>query len=151
MPLQLKVRNERLADSGDSELWRQARLRWLDSTIGLDEEVFAPYTPVALQDRTATVLGRKVHFNGTGLLDSIVSTFSRNVDAVNAPDKELLAAPMAFVAQTPQGRLNWTNDSGRITSQSSGAVGWEARSHAGRIRAANARPSWNATAMPTSS
>ncbi len=67
-------------------------------------------------------------------LDSIVSTFSRNVDAVDAPEKELLAAPMAFVVETPQsGRLNWTNDSCRIASQSSGAVGWEARSHAGAL------------------
>jgi hypothetical protein len=133
MPLQLKVRNERLADSGDGELWRQSRLRWLDSTIGLDDEVFPPYTPVSLQDRTVTVLGRKVRFNGTGLLDSIVSTFSRNIDAVNAPEKELLAAPMALVVETPLGRLNWTNDSGRIASKSSGAVGWEARSRAGDL------------------
>ena len=133
LPLQLGVRNERLADSGDSELWRQSRLRWLDSTIGLDDEVFSPYTPVSLQDRAVTVLGRKVHFNGTGLLDSIVSTFSRNVDAVNAPEKELLAAPMALVVETPLGRLDWTNDSGGVVSKSSGAVAWEARSHAAAL------------------
>jgi hypothetical protein len=133
LPLQLKVREKRLADSGDSELWRQARLRWLDSTIGLDDEAFSPYTPVSLHDRTVTVLGRKLHFDGTGLPDSIVSSFSRNVDAVDAPAKELLAAPMTFVAETPLGRLTWTNDSGQMSSQSTGAVGWEARSHAGAL------------------
>jgi hypothetical protein len=133
LPVKLTVRNEQLADAGDSELWRQSRLRWLDSTIGLDDEVFPPYTRVSLQDRTATVLGRKVHFNGTGLLDSIVSTFSRNVDVADAPEKELLAAPMAFVAETSVGRLNWTNNFSRVVGKSSGAAEWEARSQAGPL------------------
>ena len=49
--LELAVSNQVLADAGDSEIWRQSRLRWLDSTIGLDDEVFAPYTPVQVEDR----------------------------------------------------------------------------------------------------
>ena len=47
--LSLTVRDKLLADAGDSDLWRQSRLRWLDSTIGLDDEVFPPYTPVTVE------------------------------------------------------------------------------------------------------
>jgi hypothetical protein len=132
--LQIVVSNQVLADAGDSEIWRQSRLRWLDSTIGLDDEVFAPYTPVQVKDRTVSVLGRDVRFNDTGLLDSIRSTFSRNVDNVAAPARELLAAPMQFVVETPSGRLSWAGTDPQILSRSSGAVVWEARSTAGPLR-----------------
>jgi hypothetical protein len=132
--LQLAVSNQVLDDAGDSDLWRQARLRWLDSTIGLDDEVFAPYTPVQVKGRTVAVLGRSVRFNEAGLLDSIRSTFSRNVDDVAAPARELLAAPMQFVVETPSGRLSWAGTDSRILSRSSGAVVWETRSTAGPLR-----------------
>jgi hypothetical protein len=36
-----------LADHGDGDLWRMARLRWLDSTLGLDDEVVAPSARLA--------------------------------------------------------------------------------------------------------
>jgi hypothetical protein len=109
-------------------------LRWLDSTIGLDDEVFAPYTPVQVEDKTVAVLGRGVHFNNTGLLDSIRGTFSRNVDDVAAPARELLAAPMRFVVETPSERLNWAGTTPQIVSRSSGALVWDARSTAGPLR-----------------
>jgi hypothetical protein len=41
-----------LEDAGDSELWRQSRLRWLDSTLGIDDEVTAPYTPMTVNGRS---------------------------------------------------------------------------------------------------
>ena len=46
--LSLKVKPEILKDHGDSDLWRLSRLRWLDSAIGIDDEVTAPYTPLEL-------------------------------------------------------------------------------------------------------
>ena len=36
----LTVTDKVLDDAGDGDLWRHARLRWLDSKIGLDDEVF---------------------------------------------------------------------------------------------------------------
>ncbi len=132
--VELKVSDTLLADAGDSEIWRFSRLRWLDSTIGLDDEVFPPYSPVALQQRTVSVLGRTVHFNDTGLPDSITSAFSRNVDAADAPAQQLLAGPIEFVAETQAGRVNWNGAGPKIVSQSSGALSWEAASTGGPLR-----------------
>ncbi len=131
--LQLAVSNQVLADAGDSEIGRQSRLRWLDSTIGLDDQVFAPYTPVQVQDQTVRVLGRSAHFDDTGLLDSIESTFSRNNDATDGTAQQLLAAPMKLVAETPSGPADWTGGRPRILSQSSGAVVWETQNTAGPL------------------
>jgi hypothetical protein len=132
--LQLAVSNQVLADAGDSDIWRQSRLCWLDSTIGLDNEVFAPYTAVQVEDRTVAVLGRAVRFNETGLLNSIRSTFSPNIDDVAAPARELLAAPIQLVVETPSERLKWAGTAPQILSRSSGAVVWAARSTAGPLR-----------------
>jgi len=134
LELQIAVTNRVLPDAGDSEIWRQSRLRWLDSTIGLDEEAFAPFTPVGVQGQNVGVLGRKVHLNRLGLLDSISSSFSRNVDSTNAPPRELLAAPMAFVAESPSGRMEWVARSTRVLEQSSGAVSWVASSTLGPLQ-----------------
>ena len=38
----LAVNDKLLADAGDSDLWRQSRLRWLNSRIAIDDEVFGP-------------------------------------------------------------------------------------------------------------
>ena len=51
-----------LEDAGDSELWRHSRLRWLNSTIAIDDEVFGPYTPVGIDGQTVKVLGRRGTF-----------------------------------------------------------------------------------------
>ena len=132
--LAITVSEAALADAGDGEIWRQSRLRWLDSTIGLDDEVFAPYTPVAAQGDTVSVLGRKTRFHATGLFESIKSTFSRNVDSTNGPERELLAGPMGFVVETADGPAAWRGGSPRILGQSTGAVSWQSDSTAGRLR-----------------
>ncbi len=79
--LALSVADRVLGDSGDSEPWRLSRLRWLDSTIGLDDEVCAPFKPVEFDGRTVRILGRTARLADGGLLARITSSFSRNIDA----------------------------------------------------------------------
>ncbi len=125
--LTVRVSDEVLDDAGDSQLWRHARLRWLDSTIGLDEEVFPPYEPVRETEGGFAVLGRGVRLADTGLLSSITSRFTRNIDAVDGAAQELLAEPMRLVVQ-PDGQspVVWRNHAPKITSRAPGAVSWEA-------------------------
>ena len=59
----LSVVDKVLDDRGDSEPWRHSRLRWLNSKIAIDDEVFGRYTPVAVDGRTVGILGRRdAHF-----------------------------------------------------------------------------------------
>lgn len=133
LAVELKVSDRLLADGGDSEIWRQSRLRWLDSTVGLDDEVFAPYSPVVLRGRTVSVLGRTVRFREGGLPESITSAFSRNVDAADAGVRELLAGPIQFVVDTPSGAVKWTGGEPKLANQTTGAVAWEAASAGGPL------------------
>ncbi|MEI6501478.1 MAG: glycoside hydrolase domain-containing protein [Armatimonadota bacterium] len=83
--LRLTVSPEVIADHGDNDLWRMSRLRWLDSTIGLDEEVAAPYTPLKVNGETLSCLGRELQFKADGLPQSVKSN-----------GREVLAAPATF-------------------------------------------------------
>jgi hypothetical protein len=126
--VELRVLDKILADHGDSDVARLSRLRWLDSTIGLDDQVFPPYTPVTRTNRRVALLGRAVRVHDSGLPESIQSSFSRNVDSTNGPVRELLARPIEFVAETAESRVNWTAGSPRFVSETSGAVSWQATS-----------------------
>ncbi len=41
----IRVAGPVLADGGVSDLWRLSRLRWLNSTLGLDDGIVPPFTP----------------------------------------------------------------------------------------------------------
>lgn len=130
MPVQLTltVTDQLLADGGDSDLWRHARLRWLDSTIGLDDEAPAPFTPVTRDSLTLQLLGRQVRLTEFGFPASLTSTFTRNVDRADGPAQELLAAPIRFTVSGTdwQGRAE-------LAQTAPGAVTWAAQSRSGAL------------------
>lgn len=130
--IRLTVTDELRNDAGDDELWRHSRLRWLDSTIALDDEVFEPYTPVEVQGRIVHVLGREITFGELGLPESIRTTFPPTVDGVDAEPTEILAAPMWLSVQTTDGLLNWQTGQPQVVARSSGAVTWQTQSRTGR-------------------
>ena len=80
---QINVSGEALEDCGDSEPWRHSRLRWLDSTIAVDDELTAPFTPLTVKDTTVEFLGRKVVLAQSGLPKEIHSMFSPTVETID--------------------------------------------------------------------
>ncbi len=94
--LSLTVTSEVLDDAGDSELWRMSRLRWLNSTIGIDDTVTAPYTPLKSSLIGVACLGREIRFADTGLPGSIKSG-----------KREILARPAELVVETAKGIAKW--------------------------------------------
>ncbi|MCC6731018.1 MAG: hypothetical protein IT208_16965 [Chthonomonadales bacterium] len=113
--VRLTVRPGGLADRGDSELWRYSRLRWLDSTAGIDDEPVAPYTPLRVSRRTVHCLGRSVRFGADGLPASIRSG-----------SREVLAAPIRMVAKTEAGPVGLGVGRAAVVRRTAGSVTWEA-------------------------
>ena len=70
---------------------------WEGNNLGVTEEVFAPFTPVQVRDRSVEVISRRMIMNGFGLWDEAVS-LGRN----------LLAAPMSVRFETAAGEGRWT-------------------------------------------
>ena len=84
-----------IPNAGADDLWRMARLGWLDSTIGIDRSVSAPYRPVTVAAGASPIVvgvsqhNRSVSFGGAGS----GSGYSL-VDAISVAGKPVLAAPI---------------------------------------------------------
>lgn len=125
LQLRLTISPQIREDSGDDEPWRHSRLRWLDSTLGMDDEIVAPYTPLEVDGRSVKCLGRQIKLAPSGLPESI------QCGASNKASRELLAAPVAMVVETAGGPLVWLQSSARQVKQSPGQVAWESQAQAG--------------------
>ena len=124
----LEIAGEALDDHGDSQLWRHSRLRWLDSTVALDHQTTEPYRTLEVEANVVRFLGHRLTFSGGGLPKSIVSTYTASVDSVEGPKREILAAPVAFVVQTQNKDVVFSDGQARVVSRTPAAVVWESES-----------------------
>lgn len=129
--LVLRVGAAVLSDAGDSELWRQSRLRWLDSTIASDDGLVPPYTSVTVSDKTVGILGRTLTIGNRGLPASLRSLFSPDVTRIQDQALEMLSAPISLVVDRADGRtLSWQDVSFEVTDRKPGVVRWRTESRA---------------------
>ncbi len=112
----LTVEEPVLADRGDGEPWRHSRLRWLNSTLGIDDQPVAPYTDMKIDERKISCLGRDVSLNEYGFPAQISSW-----------GNQILAAPIKFVIETGNQPVTLLSKNMKITGKS-GIVKWECES-----------------------
>lgn len=93
VPINIIVKKELLVDRGDSEPWRHSRLRWLNSTLGLEHTPTTGYTPLHLNENRISCLGREITIDEASLLPS----------QIKAWDNDLLAEPINFIIETNKG------------------------------------------------
>jgi hypothetical protein len=122
--IQLRVADSILADRGDSEPWKHSRLRWLNSTLGLDSNTVAPYAPVTMPGKNRFgLLGHEISVAADGLPVSITSGGT-----------EILAAPMQFVIETDSGATTWESTTILREEIKTGVVSREAEEENGNLR-----------------
>lgn len=91
--INLTVTNDFSADRGDSILLNYSRLRWLNSTLGLDSLNTADYTPIQkISDSQYSILGRTI----TNAPDGMPAS-------VTAWGTEILNSQIRFIIQTNSG------------------------------------------------
>lgn len=111
-----------IANHGDNEPWRHSRLRWLNSQIGFDDEVIAPYTPLVMKDKTIQCLGREVALAPSGLPAKITSYFKETMTGIGKEGRALLANPIDLAADGG----TWENLDFEVTKRKQGAIAWKA-------------------------
>lgn len=112
--LALTIDKEYIADRGDGETWRHSRLRWLNSTMGIDDEAVYPYTPMVVEGTRLSTLGHVVQINNSGLPENI-----------KCWGNDLLAAPMQFVIEANNTHEVLIPGDLRFTGKKNGIVSWE--------------------------
>jgi len=123
----LSVRNKIIADGGINEPWKQTRLKWLNSTLAQNNEIIPPYTPIKLNGKTISILGRKIRLNESGLPDQIQSLFTEEMTSYSQQPKNILSAPFNFVIEKENGNINWQKPKFNFTSKLPGKHEWESK------------------------
>jgi hypothetical protein len=111
----IHVGKDFLADRGDGELWRHARLRWLNSTIGMDNLPVKPYSRLQADGDKITASDKTLVIGRNGLPASIL---------VN--DCEVFAQPVEFAVTTSDGTVSFAADGVQMEKVSDGLVRWKA-------------------------
>jgi hypothetical protein len=126
--LKLSVAGAALDDHGDRDSWRLSRLRWLDSSIGLNEDVVTqPFVPIVRDANTLKILGRELVLGQAGLPRQLRSCYNADNTAIEPqPTRELLAAPFRFVVETDAGPVEFEPAQITFVRELKGAVSWRA-------------------------
>jgi tetratricopeptide (TPR) repeat protein len=134
IPFSLKVASTIVPAHGDDEPARLSRLRWLDSTLAVDDELVKPYTPVTVTGKTVGVLGRSVTLNALGFPDQIESRFAIEMTYVAASGRRVLTGPVALTVDSRDAAVKpWTGGGVTFTKQKPGAAAWRARGDGGAL------------------
>jgi hypothetical protein len=112
--LVLTIGNSYLADRGDNEPWRHSRLRWLNSTLGIDDEAVAPYTSLLIDNQKITCLGRSVLLNNLGYPSEIL-----------CGENNILSSPLKFTIQSGIQKIELVSKSFTWKKKANGIVSWE--------------------------
>ncbi len=130
----IDVSNEVLEDAGDSEPWKHSRMRWLNSTMGFDDEIVPPFTPVEIIENKINILGRQLELNSKGLPEKIRSYFTPEVTKVSETTNDILSSSVQFIIlNSRNNRLNWQNNGVNFTKQAAGIAEWNSENTAGPI------------------
>ncbi|HNY27759.1 MAG TPA: DUF6067 family protein [Candidatus Sumerlaeota bacterium] len=124
----LEIGGEVLTDHGDHDSWRLSRLRWLDSKIGLDDDVVTqPYQPIARQDTRLNFLGHGVELDPvSGLPAQVMSHYSPSNTAITDTAVRLFSQPLRFVIETETGPIALPPATVKFLREQKGAVVWQA-------------------------
>ncbi len=114
----LKINNEVLTDRGDREAWRHSRLRWLNSTLGIDDKPTKSYSPIKfLGENTYQFTGKKMTISNNGFPGSI-----------EVKGLEILNRPILFVVETQNGKEQFSEPQNvKLLKNEPGVMqgGWE--------------------------
>ena len=121
----VNVTNEVAENRGYDIPQNMSRLNWLDSKIGIDDEVFAPFTPVTINNKTVSILGRKLTYNRLGFPSGITSSFTQSNHATDGPDKNILAGDIHLDLLEEGKVIEWSSGTPKVTLKTTGAVAWQ--------------------------
>jgi hypothetical protein len=125
--ISITVSDKVLADGGISDPQKQTRLHWINSTLAQENTVIAPYTPLVLQQKTISLLGRKVELNDEGFPKQIQTFFTQEMTGYSDQPNTLLYEPIHFHFTKMDGKNLPLKSKGlTFTKQEAGTMQWQA-------------------------
>ena len=100
-----------MKDKGDGDLWRMARLRWLNSRIGVDSLPVTPFTKMKVHGKTIVASEKTVRLDNNGMLQS-----------VSLNKKEVLEKPVWIEVETENGTVTFNKGKLQLKKMADGLV-----------------------------
>lgn len=124
VPIRLVVSNSVVPERGDHDLWRMARLRWIESDAGLTGKVYPPFTPLKLDEsrREIASWGHTLRLDTMGLPVNI---------SYRAED--ILAEPFKLSGLVDGRAIQWSAPSLAFTETAEDHVSWRGKAAAGSL------------------
>lgn len=94
--ISLTVKPQLAVNGGVNNPQMQTRLTWLNSTLAKKNDVIKPYTPLVVNDKTISLLGRKVILNNNGFPDQIQTFFTPEMTEMITTPKNVLGEGIHF-------------------------------------------------------
>ncbi len=105
IPIRLEVSGEFVPNHGYNEGARLSRLNWLNSTVGINEEITKGYIPVQVEVNKIAILGRTLEISDNGLPSSIISYFSESNQSIEDNGKPIISDPVRFIIEKEDGQI----------------------------------------------
>ncbi|MDP4291959.1 MAG: DUF6067 family protein [Bacteroidota bacterium] len=126
VPLMLKVEGETVSNHGFNEASRLARLNWLNSTTGINEEITKGYLPVKVEGNRISILGRTLSLAENGLPSSIVSYFGPSNQSFVEQGEPIVNHAFRFIIEKENGEMiRLTPGELTFTHQSPSRIDWD--------------------------
>jgi len=122
----LKVGGPVVEDDGVDDADRLSRLSWLNTRVALDDSITNRYIPLTRENRTISILGRKIRLGDDGLPVEILSYFDKDNLALVDRGSPILSGPVRFVAEGEK-PLAFRAGAIRYTDHSPAGTSWETR------------------------
>jgi len=125
IPLQFIVAGEIVPNHGYNEDNRLSRLNWLNSTVGIDDEITNGYLPVTIDNYTINILGRTLKIADNGLPSNITSFFGPSNQSLNETGEAIISSPFRFIIEKEDGGIiRFSPGKLNITERTASKVSW---------------------------
>ena len=126
--ISLSVKNQQAVKGNVDNPQLQTRLAWLNSTLAQKNGVIKPYTPLQIDDKNISLLGRKVTLDNSGFPAQIQTFFTPEMTEMTNTPKNILGEGIHFhiISSATHKDLAFKNEGVTFTQKDAGIVKWAA-------------------------
>jgi len=104
-PFRIKVSGNGVPNHGYDEGARLSRLNWLNSTVGINEEITKGFLPLKVEGNKIAILGRILTIAENGLPATVTSFFAPSNQSLTEKGEPVVNRPFRFVVETEEGKI----------------------------------------------
>lgn len=124
--IQLDVDGKKLDHQGFDEGKRLSRLAWLNSSVGLDDQITKGYVPIRRTGNVINILGRSMEIANNGLPAHITTYFTPSNQSISGNGSPLINKPFHFIIEEEDGKIiDLKPGTLRFTAQSPSCIRWQ--------------------------